>query len=98
MVHVCSLLNQTHAWFLRIVLVWTSVCVCVCLCVCVCVCVFVCVRAYVCAYVCVCVCLCVCEAAFLITVNCVLSVQPKYLIQLFNRFLVALRTLLAIVL
>ena len=49
---LCQLvfLNQARAWFLKVVSVWTSVCVCVCMCVCV----RVCVRA------CVCVCVCVC--------------------------------------
>ena len=50
-----TLLNQActghrlaHAWFLKIILCRSSVCVCVCVCVCV--------------YVCVCVCMCVCPA------------------------------------
>ena len=50
---VHSLLNQARAsrrtvpaWFLKIVSVWTSVCVCVCVCVCLCVCLCVCPQGY----------------------------------------------------
>ena len=32
--YVCLFSNQARAWFLKIDLVWTSVCVCVCVCVC----------------------------------------------------------------